>query len=120
MAVSSKLGGCAWVGTWPTAKNELAGPEFGENFTDYMGLESQACRHLSGQLIPSKPASRVCDAYGLQLGLACLPDRAHLEMHDGIAGHMFETVLQAGITGTVEPANISSHVLPLSVNTGGD
>ena len=55
---------------------------------------------------------RVCDAFGVQLGLATLNDRAHGNCHDDIFSRVIGDALHAGLRGKEEPREIFSAVIP--------
>ena len=71
----------AFVSSYPSERDALSAREFPEVITQYMGRESPAVRSLVGRNIPCTPP-RVSDAFGRQLGLATLTDRAHADCHD--------------------------------------
>ena len=71
----------AFVSSYPSEHGALSAREFPEVITQYMGRESPAVRSLAGRNIPCTPP-RVSDAFGRQLGLATLTDRAHADCHD--------------------------------------
>ena len=62
--------------------------------------------------IPCSRGQRICDRFGVQLGLATLPGTAHADCHDAIADHVFSEALQAGVRGPIRPYSIFSSVLP--------
>ena len=82
-------------------------------FTTYLGRESAAVRRLAGQSIPDSQRERRCDAYGRQLGLACLPGRSHADCHDGIRDRVIGDVLQSGVRGEMEAAHLFASVVPV-------
>eukprot|EP00966_Prymnesium_polylepis_P017440 402167-Prymnesium_polylepis.1 len=66
-----------WIGSWPSERDTISPQEFPEVLATYLGRESPGCRRLAGQSIPDCQRQRVCDAFGIHLGLAQLADRAH-------------------------------------------
>ena len=103
----------AWVYSWPSQREYMTSAEFSEVLTTYLGRESVAVRGLAGRSIPcGRGRDRVCDAYGIQLGLATLAGGAHTECHDAIASHIFGETLHAGVRGSTTPFHLFSAVLP--------
>jgi len=102
----------AWVSSWPSQRDRLTSAEFSEVLTTYLGRESARVRGLAGMRIPCSRGQRICDAHGIQLGLATLPGTAHADCHDAIADHVFSEALQAGVRGSIRPYGIFSSVLP--------
>ena len=100
-----------WVTTWPSPACAISEAEFGEVFTTYLGRESPVCRALAGQAIACGRGARVCDAFGVQLGLATLPGGAHTSCHEECAEVIFGVM---GIASTVvrEPRHLFSSVVP--------
>ena len=88
--------------------------EFREIFCTYLGRESPAVRALVGKSIAcsGRGPPRVCDAFGVQLGLATLNDRAHGNCHDDIFSRVIGDALHAGLRGKEEPREIFSAVIP--------
>ena len=76
-----------------------------------MGRESPAVRSLAGRNIPCTPP-RVSDAFGRQLGLATLTDRAHADCHDELRDAISNDLFRSGLRGQREPKGIFSAVLP--------
>ena len=85
--------------------------EFPEVLSTYLGRESPSVRRMAGRMIHGTHP-RVCDPYGVELGLAQLQDRAHGECHDGIAAAVLHDVLHAGVRGSAEPYHLFAGVLP--------
>ncbi|EOD23442.1 hypothetical protein EMIHUDRAFT_239610 [Emiliania huxleyi CCMP1516] len=104
----------AWVSSWPSAQNRCEAREFREIFCTYLGRESPAVRALVGKSIAcsGRGPPRVCDAFGVQLGLATLNDRAHGNCHDDIFSRVIGDALHAGLRGKEEPREIFSAVIP--------
>ena len=92
-----------WVTTWPSPACAISEAEFGEVFTTYLGRESPVCRALAGQAIACGRGARVCDAFGVQLGLATLPGGAHTSCHEECAEVIFGVM---GVASTVVRAAI--------------
>ena len=104
----------AWVSSWPSAQNRCEAREFREIFCTYLGRESPAVRARVGKSIAcsGRGPPRVCDAFGVQLGLATLNDRAHGNCHDDIFSRVIGDALHAGLRGKEEPREIFSAVIP--------
>ena len=113
-----------WIGAWPSERDALSPAEFREVIATYLGRESPAVRALAGRSIPccqrARRGGRVCDAYGQQLGLATLTDRAHGECHDYIAAGIFRDVLHSGMRGDTECRGVFASVLPVRILEHGD
>ena len=106
-----------WVTTWTSPACALSCAEFGEVFTTYLGRESPVCRVLAGRAIACGRVRRVCDAFGVQLGLATLPGSEHTTCHDACATLIFDLM---GVAATVvrEPRRMFSSVIPPAVLLG--
>ena len=107
-----------WVTTWPSPACALSCAEFGEVFTTYLGRESPVCRALAGRAIAcGRGRPRVCDAFGVQLGLATLPGTEHTDCHDACATLIFDLMRMA--TSVVrEPRRMFSSVIPPAMLLG--
>ena len=101
----------AFVSSYPSERDALSAREFPEVITQYMGRESPAVRSLAGRNIPCTPP-RVSDAFGHQLGLATLTDRAHADCHDELRDAISNDLFRSGLRGQREPKGIFSAVLP--------
>ena len=102
----------AFVTSWPSERDEMSSEEFREVLTTYLGVDSPVCQGLEGRSIPDTLHARVCDRRGVQLGLACLPGRAHGECHDSCSEPMWRDVQAAGITVETQPSSLFAQVLP--------
>ena len=58
---------------------------------------------------------RVCDAHGVQLGLANLPGGGHTACHDACGDFLWEQCTSAGLKVTDEPRYLFNGVLPWRV-----
>ena len=101
----------------PTHDFDCTRPEFLEMITAYFGLESPAVRPyaVQGLHIPCSKtagAGRLCDAYGLELGLATLPGGTHTACHDACGGELFRILAESGIQVDLQPSHIFSTAMP--------
>ena len=106
-----------WVATWPSPACALSDAEFGEVFTTYLGRESLVCRVLAGQSIACGRVARVCDAFGVQLGLATLPGGGPTACHEECADLIFD-VLGSAATVMREPRQLFTACIPPSMLLG--
>jgi len=111
----------AWVTGHATSFFDYTKDEFNEVVATYFGQESPALRHCVGRYVPCSNTAgrgRVCDAYGVQLGLATLPGGAHTACHDAAAHLLWDVLREAGVTVDDEPRSVFANVLPLAVLNG--
>ena len=77
------------------------------------------CRALAGQSIACGRATRVCDAFGVQLGLAMLPGGGHTACHEECAELIFGVMGGGrGDGGAREPRHLFTSVLPPTMLMG--
>ena len=96
----------------------MTAPEFGEVQSQYFGTASPAVRPYaaSGLHIPcsnTRPPGRVCDEYGLELGLATLPGGGQTACHDACGAELFDMVEEAGIRVDRVPRHIFATLIPV-------
>ena len=109
-----------WVTARPTHSFEMTAEEFREVATTYFGTESPAVRPYAvrGLHVPCSQTAapgRVCDAYGLELGLAVLPGNTHTECHDACGSELFEICTSGGLRVDLGPRHIFSTLIHPSV-----
>ena len=111
-----------WVSALPTHELDCETREFREMATTYLGAASPAVRRgfLRGDTIPcGRGAQRVCDAYGLELGLATLPGSSDTICHDNCGNELFDICRAAGMDVRLEPRIIFADLLPRQRLTSG-
>ena len=66
---------------------------------------------------PQQPPGpgRVCDAYGLQLGLATLPGTSGSECHDAAGRELFEIIQEARLPIELQPRHYFDTLIPVAV-----
>ena len=106
-----------WVSSWPQRGLVLSREEFREVFTTYLGLESPSVRPYAqlGWHVPCSVtggARRLCDAYGLELGLATLPGTTHTKCHDACLREVVRILRESGIEVMLEPRTIFNNLIP--------
>ena len=104
-----------WVSSYPTHRVELSATEFPEVYTTYLGCESRAVRAYAGRSIPCGNGTRVCDAYGHQVGLAALPGAAFTHCHDAISHELWRILKEAGMRIDIEPRHIFTTLIPVAL-----
>ena len=112
-----------WVTARPTHDFDMTAEEFGEVSTTYFGLHSPAVRPYAvrGLHIPcsrTNGAGRVCDALGLELGLATLPGDGQTACHDACGAELFDILEEGGIRVDRVPRHIFATLIPPGVLLG--
>ena len=103
----------------PTPRDELLPLEFHETFTTYLGVRSRLMAPYVGRGIPcGAGATRICDPWSFQLGLATLPGGHWTSAHDEIARAVFDLCFEAGLHPELEPQHIFTSLLQPQVLTG--
>ena len=112
-----------WVTARPSHDFDLTAEEFGEIGTTYFGIASPAVRPYAvrGLHIPcsrTNGAGRVCDAFGLELGLATLPGDGQTACHDACGAELFDILEESGVRVDRVPRHIFSTLIPVGTLLG--
>ena len=102
----------------PTHAFKCSREEFHEMFTFFFGLESPAVRPYAqrgARLHTANDVARVVDAYGLELGIANLPNATFTLVHDALKHEIFDVMREAGFEPFVEPRHIFTNLIPPAV-----
>lgn len=81
----------------------------------YFGVESPLLRVCMGSPIPDSIRPRICDAYGIQLGLAMLPGGGFTDQHDTILDRILKTATEMSLATDREPRAMFASVIPAAV-----
>ena len=97
--------------------SDIDAETFREMFTDYLGVESRALLDYHGRSIPCGQirGGRVCDPYGVALGLATLPGGDQTDLHDALGAELFDIMHEAGYRAELEPRRLFTSLIPIAV-----
>ena len=112
-----------WGTARPSHDFDLTAEEFGEVSTTYFGIASPAVRPYAerGLHIPcsrTRGVGRVCDAFGMELGLATLPGDGQTACHDACGAELFDILEEAGVRVDRVPRHIFATLIPVRTLLG--
>ena len=97
--------------------DDIDAETFREMFTDYLGVESRGLLDYHGRSIPcgAIAGGRVCDPYGVALGLATLPGGDQTDLHDTLGAELLDIMHEAGYRAELEPRGLFTSLIPVAV-----